>query len=114
MTREEKLRELFNAAVENYRIAETSVIWEMSSNISADEDKLDAEVKEIITEFEEVMKPQPVCKIEARYGTPYYCPECEADQCKVEFMRTDGSTPEEKVSYCWACGQAIDWSVEYE
>lgn len=54
--------------------------------------------------------PKSVGKIEQRYGTPYFCPECEADQCKVEFFTADGSEPKEKVSYCWKCGQAIDWS----
>ena len=56
--------------------------------------------------------PQPVGKRELRkheLGTPYYCPECEADITHVEFFRPDGSEPEEKVSYCWACGQAIRW-----
>lgn len=56
--------------------------------------------------------PKPVYKTEERYGTPYWCPECEADQCKVEFFTTDGSEPKEKISYCWKCGQAIDWSEE--
>ena len=56
--------------------------------------------------------PKPVRKIEQRYGTPYFCPECEADQCKVEFFTTDGSEPKEKVSYCWQCGQAIDWKED--
>lgn len=44
------------------------------------------------------------------YGTPYYCPECMSDITYVEFFRPDGSEPEKKVSYCWHCGQALDWS----
>ena len=44
------------------------------------------------------------------YGLPHYCPECEAGLILVEFFNADGSEPEEKVSYCWQCGQAIDWS----
>ena len=46
------------------------------------------------------------------YGSPYYCPECEAELIPVEFFKADGSEPEEKVSYCWKCGRAIDWSSE--
>lgn len=46
------------------------------------------------------------------YGSPYYCPECEVELIPVEFFNTDGSEPEEKVSYCWKCGRAIDWSEE--
>ena len=56
--------------------------------------------------------PQPVEKIEASYGTPYRCPVCEADQCEVHFYTIDGSEPKEKVSYCWQCGQAIDWKED--
>lgn len=57
--------------------------------------------------------PKKVGKMkETDYGSPYYCPECEAEIIPVEFFNTDGSEPEEKVSYCWKCGQAIDWSSE--
>lgn len=44
------------------------------------------------------------------YGSPYQCSICEAEQTKVEFMSTDGSEPKEKHSYCWNCGQKLDWS----
>lgn len=44
------------------------------------------------------------------YGTPWLCPICEADQVKVEFFNEDGSEPKEKYSYCWNCGQKLDWS----
>lgn len=55
--------------------------------------------------------PKKVGKMkETDYGSPYYCPECEAEIIPVEFFKDDGSEPEEKVSYCWKCGQAIDWS----
>lgn len=59
--------------------------------------------------------PKPVVVTELRkneWGSRYRCPECEAEITKVEFMRTDGSEPEKKVSYCWHCGQAIDWRVD--
>lgn len=71
------------------------------------------ELKSIEIEALEKQIPKPVGKRELRkheLGTPYYCPECEADITHVEFFRPDGSEPEEKVSYCWACGQALDWS----
>lgn len=44
-----------------------------------------------------------------RYGSPYRCPNCEVDLVKVEFMRFDGSEPANKTSYCWRCGQKLDW-----
>ena len=54
--------------------------------------------------------PKPVGEWDIHsYGTPYYCPECEADIIPVEFMATDGCEPKEKVSYCWKCGQALKW-----
>lgn len=43
------------------------------------------------------------------YGTPYLCPICKAGQCKVEFFCEDGSEPKKKYSYCWMCGQKMDW-----
>ena len=54
--------------------------------------------------------PKKVLYVKQDYGTPWFCPECEADQVKVDFFCTDGSEPKEKLSYCWKCGQAIDWS----
>lgn len=59
--------------------------------------------------------PKKVVKVklrESEWGVPWRCPLCEADIAKVEFMRDDGFEPKEKVSYCWHCGQAIDWSEE--
>lgn len=54
--------------------------------------------------------PKKVGKMkETDYGSPYYCPECEAEIIPVEFFSLDGSEPKEKVSYCWKCGRAISW-----
>lgn len=44
------------------------------------------------------------------YGTPYLCCECEADQTPTEFFCEDGSEPKEKHTFCWKCGQKLDWS----
>ena len=76
--------------------------------------------KEVIEMIEEAMDmgaealkkqtPKPVGEWDIHsYGTPFYCPECEADITPVEFFRHDGSEPKEKVSYCWKCGQALRW-----
>ena len=43
------------------------------------------------------------------YGTPWLCCECEADQTPTEFFSTDGSEPKEKHTFCWKCGQKLDW-----
>jgi len=43
------------------------------------------------------------------YGTPYRCPECEAGQIPIDFFNSDGTEPSEKYSWCWKCGQKLDW-----
>lgn len=71
------------------------------------------EAMEILLEATEKQIPKKVGKLDiVSYGSPYYCPECEAELIPVEFFKADGSEPEEKVSYCWKCGRAIDWSSE--
>lgn len=75
--------------------------------------KKQEQATEIAIEILKKQMPKKVEKIKLReneLGTPYYCPECEADITPVEFFRTDGNRPNEMVSYCWKCGQAIDWS----
>lgn len=54
--------------------------------------------------------PQKIVYHKGYYGTPYHCPVCDADQNKVEFISDNGTFPSEEVSYCWACGNALDWS----
>ena len=60
----------------------------------------------------EKQTPKKIVYRKQSYGTPYMCPECNADQVKVEFFNEDGSEPPEKHSYCWKCGQKLDWSEE--
>ena len=69
-------------------------------------------VREWLEELKEFREKNVAKKILYRkqyYGTPYLCPNCEADQVKVEFFSEDGSEPKEKHTYCWKCGQKIDW-----
>lgn len=42
-------------------------------------------------------------------GSDYRCPQCGADLIKVEFC-LHGRKQGECVSYCWHCGNALDWS----
>ena len=60
----------------------------------------------------ERQKPKKVIYRKQSYGTPWLCPECETDQIKVEFFSLDGGEPKEKHSFCWKCGQKIDWDDE--
>lgn len=43
------------------------------------------------------------------YGSPWFCPTCGADQIKVCFASLSGSKSNENYSFCWNCGQRINW-----
>ena len=58
--------------------------------------------------------PKKILYIKQNYGTPWLCCECEADQTPTEFMSADGSEPKEKHTFCWKCGQKLDWSEQNE
>ena len=77
------------------------------------QDKVVEQIQEAMDMGAEALKkqiPKPVGKWDINpYGTPYYCPECQADTILVEFFSPDGSEPKEKVSYCWKCGQTLKW-----
>lgn len=51
---------------------------------------------------------------EMGYATPWQCLTCGADQIEADFSCEDGSELEEKHTYCWNCGQKLDWSEEKE
>ena len=53
--------------------------------------------------------PKKILYRKQNYGTPWLCCECEADQTPTEFFSTDGSEPKEKHTFCWKCGQKLDW-----
>ena len=54
--------------------------------------------------------PKKILYRKQNYGTPWLCCECEADQTPTEFMSADGSESKEKHTFCWMCGQKLDWS----
>jgi hypothetical protein len=54
--------------------------------------------------------PKKILYRKQNYGTPWLCCECEADQIATEFFCEDGSEPKEKHTFCWKCGQKLDWS----
>lgn len=65
-----------------------------------------------IARIDEAMKKQIPKKVERRkgvYGNEYGCPECGSDLIHVAFCATDKSKANEKVSWCWACGQKLLW-----
>lgn len=60
--------------------------------------------------LKEKSEPKKIVYCKQSYGTPYFCPECNSDQIGVEFFSENGSEPTEKHTYCWKCGQKLDWS----
>lgn len=66
----------------------------------------------IIAELEARNKPQKILYRKQSYGTPWLCQACEADQSEVQFVDTGEVTTGGKYSFCWACGQKLDWDVE--
>lgn len=72
----------------------------------------ECEKDHIIAELEARDKPQKVLYRKQSYGTPWLCPVCEADQSEVQFIDTGEVTTGGKYSFCWACGQKLDWDVE--
>lgn len=72
----------------------------------------ECEKDHIIAELEARDKPQKVLYRKQSYGTPWLCPVCEADQSEVQFIDTGGAKIGGKYSFCWACGQKLDWDVE--
>lgn len=66
-------------------------------------------IDELLADLHEDEKPQKILYQPQAYGTPYTCPACGADQVKTEFCNSDGSEPKEKITYCWNCGQKLDW-----
>lgn len=66
-------------------------------------------IDELLDDLHEDEKLQKILYQPQAYGTPYTCPSCGADQIKTEFYNSDGSEPKEKITYCWNCGQKLDW-----
>lgn len=68
-------------------------------------------IDELLDDLNEDEKPQKILYQPQAYGTPWLCPACGADQIKTEFCNPDGSEPKEKITFCWECGQKLDWRI---
>lgn len=55
---------------------------------------------------------QPKYPVQYADNLAPFCPACEADQSEVQFVDTGEVTTGGKYSFCWACGQKLDWDVE--
>ena len=61
--------------------------------------------------FIEKQIPKKIVYQKSRYGSPWLCPECEADQAETKFFSVQGEV-KEKYTFCWNCGQKLDWDIE--
>ena len=57
--------------------------------------------------------PKKIVRVKLRpteWGSGFRCPECEAEQTATEFFGYGKS--DNKITFCWGCGQKLDWSDE--
>ena len=57
--------------------------------------------------------PKKIVHVKLRpteWGSGFRCPECEAEQTETEFFGYGKS--DNKITFCWGCGQKLDWSDE--
>ena len=57
--------------------------------------------------------PKKIVRVKLRpteWGSGFRCPECEAEQTETEFFGYGKS--DNKITFCWGCGQKLDWSDE--
>lgn len=54
--------------------------------------------------------PKKAIRVQTKYRSPCRCPHCEAEISEVHFI----NECKDKITWCWYCGCAIDWSEEDE
>ena len=57
--------------------------------------------------------PKKIVRVKLRpteWGSGFRCPECEAEQTATEFFGYGKA--DNKITFCWSCGQKLDWSDE--
>ena len=57
--------------------------------------------------------PKKIVRVKLRpteLGSGFRCPECEAEQTATEFFGYGKA--DNKITFCWGCGQKLDWSDE--
>lgn len=68
-----------------------------------------------IQALEKRIPKRPNKTIDSSWGIKkevHTCPVCDCDLTEVYFIAPQESEIKEKITYCEACGQAIDWSNE--
>lgn len=70
-------------------------------------------LEECRTAIEKQIPKKPNKTIDSSWGTKkevHTCPVCDCDLTEVYFIAPQESEIKGKITYCEACGQAIDWS----
>lgn len=69
-----------------------------------------------ISALEKQIPKKPNKTIDSSWGVKkeaHTCPACDCDLTEVYFIAPQESKIKEKIAYCEACGQAIDWVNEH-
>lgn len=57
--------------------------------------------------------PKKIVHVKLRpteWGSGFRCPECEAEQTATEFFGYGKA--DNKITFCWGCGQKLDWGSD--
>ena len=57
--------------------------------------------------------PKKIVRVKLRpteWGSGFRCPECEAEQTATEFFGYGKA--DNKITFCWGCGQKLDWGSD--
>ena len=59
--------------------------------------------------------PKKIVRVKLRpteWGSGFRCPECEVEQTATEFFGYGKS--DKKITFCWGCGQKLNWESDGE
>lgn len=100
-------------AIESAKNRKYKLEEDLSHNISDLHRKKANGQKKVMQVTIEALEKQVAKKVihkEQYYSSHWFCPICEVEQIKVEFISIENPMPKQMHSYCWHCGQKIDWS----
>ena len=93
-------------------MTESEAIKELQVGYLGDTENL-VQAKHIAINAIQKQIPKKIVHVKLRpteWGSGFRCPECEAEQTATEFFGYGKS--DNKITFCWGCGQKLDWSDE--
>ena len=93
-------------------MTESEAIKELQVGYLGDTENL-VQAKHIAINAIQKQIPKKIVRVKLRpteWGSGVRCPECEAEQTETEFFGYGKS--DNKITFCWGCGQKLDWSDE--